>query len=666
MLTQDGDTLHQQRTSRDQDRWLAYHKQRIEKMYQRVLSNGHKREAEIFKHATEQLVEHDNAVPYEMLGWMNKTPVTIDEFMDSPEFLGDLMELWPALREDLRGMNPDVFVGAEAVHEVLMGGATGTGKTFTSQVTQMYQLYLFTCFNQVQRMFHLAVKTPIVFMLQSVSPTITKRVIYEPLRETFVSMPYTSKHVNYDMYNKGTLKIEGGLVVSPSAASLQAIVGQSIPSGVLDEVNFMQLIEESKKVAGPSGMGGRFDQAEVAYTNLSRRRKRSFLTKGYSLGVLCVLSSTRYNGDFLDRRIEEVKTFDEKNILTIRHKQYEVAPPERYSGETFTYMVTEGDIAGRVIEEGEVAGVNFPANARLEQVPIELRTDFLRDPEASQRDYMGIATDAISPFIKKRQKINDALFRGTERSIPPLLESDQVLLATDGMPTFLPENFPKIRQLKNKSRWVHVDLSRTKDKCGIAMVRLDGFQNAPMSDQDSASEVMPMFTVEFAVGIKPSQVAPIEVAVVRGWVMRLVREYELNIEGVSFDGFDSRETIQALRASNVWSDLISVDTTTKPYDGLRDALYEDRITFQPDLELLATELRTVEYYATKNKIDHPPRGTKDVADAVAGALEFAMRSRQVRNGISFIDTDYTDPNTTNRVTALRERVRIARKPPKRR
>lgn len=660
MIKQAQSTLAEQRTLRDRDIWLSRQKVRMEALYAHALAVGQPREAAIFKYATEQLVLHNNQAPMDMLGWMNKTPVTIDEFVDSPEFLGNLMEIWPELRQDLRDMNPDVFIGETPVHEVLMGGATGTGKTFTSQTTQMFQLYLFTCFNEVQRMYGLAVKTPIVFMLQSVSPTVTKRVIYEPLRDTFVSMPYTETQLKYDRINKSTLRLEGGIVVAPSAASVQAIVGQSIPSGILDEVNFMSIIENSKQVAGSAGKGGYYDQAEVTYTNLSRRRKRSFLTRGYSLGTLCILSSTRYNGDFLDRRIDEVTEFGEKNILTIRHKQYEVTPQARYSGKKFRYMVSAGDVTGRVLEDHEVRGVNFPDHARVELVPDELRTDFLRDPDASQRDYMGIATDAISPFIRKRQKINDAIFRGKELGLPKLVEKDVVELAVDGMPAFIPENFPKSEAQKQKPRWVHVDLSRTGDRCGIGMVRLDGFQSMPLAENDGVMEVLPILSVELAVGIKPSQVAPIEVSTVRGWIMRLITEFGLYICGVSFDGFDSRETIQTLIKMGVWSELISVDIGTGPYSHARDALYEDRMSIQPDCELLVEELRTIEYVSTKNKVDHPPRGTKDVADSIAGATEGAMRSRIVRNGIDVVsanpahhDASVRDTLTVNRPTARR-------------
>ena len=97
------------------------------------------------------LVEEDNSAFYEAVRLLNKTPVPIEEFVQSPEFLGGQIEIWPSLMPDLQRMNPDVLVGEEPVHEALLGGATGTGKTTLATVTTLYQIYLLTCFDEPQR-----------------------------------------------------------------------------------------------------------------------------------------------------------------------------------------------------------------------------------------------------------------------------------------------------------------------------------------------------------------------------------------------------------------------------------------------------------------------------------------------------------------------------------
>jgi hypothetical protein len=618
------------------ERFLATVEKKCEQKIAYFEGVGEKRVARMWEHAARQLLEHRNPAVVAALGQMNRVPATLDEFVQSPEFLGELMEVWPTLMPDLRAMNPDVFVGEEPVFEALLGGATGTGKTHLSQITNMYQLYLFTCFDMPQRLFNLTVKTPIVILFQSVSTTITKRVIYEPFRNTFCAMRFTSRWVRYDKYKESTLELENGIVVAPAMANLQALVGQAIPGGILDEVNFMSIIEKSKQVAGAAGLGGHYDQAETVYRNISRRRKRSFLTKAYSMGTLCVVSSTRYKGDFLDRRIDEVRQFGEQNIVALRRKQYEVAPPGRYSGETFRVLIGTDDYATRVLEPDEEDGKHFPAGMHVEQVPVELRSDFLRDPEAAQRDYCGIASNAISPFIAQRDKVVDAILAGEEFGLRPWSSKQDVVLHIDGMPQINEANLPRDPRIKQALRFIHVDLSSSTDRCGIAVVRVLGQQ--AIARDDGLTEVLPVYAVEEAVSIQPSSTAHIDPSEVRQWIMRLVSFYGINVTSVSYDGYQSTESLLLLRRAGIRSQTISVDRTSEPYNVLRRALYDKRIKMV-NSELLRTELSTLEYIASKDRIDHPPKGSKDVADAVCGALYAASLHRGVTMGTGIVQAD---------------------------
>lgn len=638
------------------ERFLARIERECEKKVAYFEGVGEKRVAKIWEFAARQIFENRNPAYFASLGRMRRVPVTLDEFVNSNEFLGDLMEVWPTLLPDLRLMNPDVFVGEEATHEALLGGATGTGKTHLSQITNMYQLYLFTCFRDPQRMFNLAAKTPIVFMFQSVSTTITRRVIYEPFRKTFTGMPFTQRWLNYDRYKESILEFEDGIVVAPSQASLQALVGQAIPGGILDEVNFMAIIEQSKQVAGATGLGGRYDQAELVYRNISRRRKRSFLTRGYSLGCLCVVSSTRYKGDFLDRRIDEVREFGEKNILTLRRKQYEVAPAGRYSGEKFKVLIGTDDYPTRVLNDGEDLS-RLPERAHIEEVPIELRTDFLRDPEAAQRDYIGIASNAITPFISQRNRIIEAILAWREDpTMKEWVVKPNVDLQMDGMPQIDEAKLPADR---DRARFIHVDLSTSVDKCGIAVVSHLGNVEMVREGSDFV-EVLPRFAVELAVSIQPNPMQQLDISQVRQWIMQLVAFWKINVVNVSYDGFQSKESMTMLRKSGIRSGYLSVDRTTEPYEVLRDAIYDGRVLLY-DNDVLRQELTTLEYYAEKKKVDHPPKGSKDIADAVAGAIFAASNYRTIRHG----KQAQTGEGERIRVQAVKERRSPRRKPPTR-
>jgi len=116
------------------------------------------------------------------------------------------------------------------------------------------------------------------------------------------------------------------------------------------------------------------------------------------------------------------------------------------------------------------------------------------------------------------------------------------------------------------------------------------------------------------------------------------------LKSVTFDGFGSSETIQQVRKAGLHSEVISLDRTPLPYEDLRDMIYQDRLDIQGDCEGLRLELATVEWYQERNKVDHPPRGTKDIADALAGAVQGALLSREIRNHIRLVRAGSASPD----------------------
>jgi hypothetical protein len=604
-------------------------RRRAEDQCRRALASGYEREARIWRFVTDQVLEHNNPSPYEAMVGLKRLPVTIDEFVESPEFLGGRIEVWPALVADLRAMNPDVFAGEAPVHEALLGGATGTGKTTLALVTNLYQLYVFTCLRDPQGLFGLSSSTPIVFLFQSVTPAVTRRVIYGPFRETFEAMPYARRWLAWNSGRTSSLELEGGIHVVPDVANVRTMTGQAVAGGILDEVNFMAVVENSRRTPGPRGLGGHYDQAEEVYRTLSRRRKSRFTTRGISIGSLTIISSTRYRGDFLDRRIAEVERLNEQNVVVVRHRRYDVAPQDRYSGETFPLLVGNEAYATRVLEAGDQP----PEGARVEQVPIEYEVDFRRDPENALRDIVGLATDTINPFLCQRHKIVDAILAGREEGIGQWVDKSDVDLVVDGLPQWNEDAIPQDRETP---RFIHVDLSLTHDRCGIAIVKCAG--HVDREGPAGSVESLPHFIVESAITIQPSDEAELIITELRSWLMQLVTYYGVNVAMVTYDGFQSKESIQVLRRSGIQSKVVSVDATTEPYDYLKACFYQNRIAVV-ESDVLQQELAQLEFNAQKNKIDHPPRGSKDLADAVCGAVFSAGQARSVRRGTGYFEAD---------------------------
>ena len=221
-----------------------------EREQQRLLRSGDERGARIWAYASRELVENGNSAPLEALNKFRQIPVTIDEFVESSEFLGNVIEVWPALLDDLRRMNPDVLCGEAPVDEVLLGGAIGYGKTTLAIITVLYLVYVLTCLETPQSLYNLASGTALVFPLQSVTPLVTRRNLSEPLRQYFEAMPYMQRHVEWNRDKTSALEIEGNIKVGAEVANVQAVLGQTIIAAVLDEVNFMNVVARSTQHVG--------------------------------------------------------------------------------------------------------------------------------------------------------------------------------------------------------------------------------------------------------------------------------------------------------------------------------------------------------------------------------------------------------------------------------
>ena len=62
-----------------------------------------------------------------------------------------------------------------------------------------------------------------------------------------------------------------------------------------------------------------------------------------------------------------------------------------------------------------------------------------------------------------------------------------------------------------------------------------------------------------------------------------------------------------------------MDKDTRPYDYLKTALLDGRVHI-PEHAKAQRELVQLEYNSVTGNIDHPPRGSKDLADAIAGVV----------------------------------------------
>ncbi len=582
--------------------------------------------ADMYREAMLRMVKGKDSSLFTFLSGLERMPVDIETFLDSPEFLGATdLNIWPEVRKAIIEINCNWWRGTDggAYIEGLMMGATGTAKSTISMISIMYHTYLLSCIKNPQAVYGLPKQTSIVFAIMGAKPHVVNKVVYAPMRKFIEAMPYFQKYmppsklIDSEMYFE-----EKNIRIVKAGGDEDAILGEAIIGGMIDEINFMAVVLRSKKAEVTSGRAGMYDQAEQVHHRMTTRKKGRFQVPANMpmIGIVFPSSSTRYKGDFTDKR----KAFVEKNGIRSTYvynkRQFDVQPREKCAPSGITCRLIIGNDVyhdTRILEDHETP----PAGAWIVEVPIEYKDDFKSKPYDTLRDVLGISHNALSPFIKIRHKVYECVEEGKEMGLTSILVRDHVTLGEHGMPQVKQGTYCTN---PSRPRYVHIDLSRNNDRCGIAMVQFQGLVEIGRSN--GMKELLPVGVVEMACTITPDANNEIDIAEVRAFVQHLKRKYGYPIKAVTYDGFDSRESIQAWRKDGMKSAMVSVDRSSAPYKQMRDAMNDKRLIL-PDDDVLITEILELEFDEDKDKIDHPVMGTKDCSDAVCAAYTTMLERR---------------------------------------
>lgn len=574
-------------------------------------------------------VKEGNIAAQFVLNQLREIPVTIEEFITGKHYLNEKDIVWDNVLKDIIDLNPYLFDShTPSVAEVILSGAIGTAKSYIAFKGIQYLVYVLNCFKKPQKLFNLDPNVRIVIVLLSTSETVARKVLFEPIRDGYTAMEYYARRdtPSKDDDIKNSLFFpETKVEVIPRTALPTSYIGQAVIGGIMDEVNFLQYVEQSKQVAGKSGQGGLFDQAQLNYSALTQRKQSRFLNRNISLGTLYLCSSLHYADDFLERRINEERKLNNPSVKILRRKQYEVVPQERFSGKKFRFLIGNNDYPSRPLGTEEIRGTHFHQDAQvIEDVPVEYYQAARKDPEGFQRDVLAVPTTAVARFITQVNKIFDSFKRAEKKKLKHWVVKPDVELASDGFLKINPENLPKDRKTP---RFVHVDGSSTGDRTGIAIGKVCGWIRSYDPDND-IEEYLPHIEIELACSIQPDKAHEISMPDIRKFLITLRDTFRINIKKVSYDQYQSRESQQLLRKRGFIVEHISVDKPIDHYLQLKDVLYEDRLDMI-ETPMLKLELPNLERDEKKNKIEHLPKLSKDVSDAVCGVVTSILQNRTV-------------------------------------
>lgn len=538
-------------------------------------------------------------------------PVDPRTFIDCPDLLNMGSEVYPKVKIEAAALCSGRYV------EAVLTGGIGTGKTTLALIAIAYSLYELSCLKHPHREFGLAQSSEIEFIFQSLKKDLAKSVDYMRFKAMIDHSPYFQNVFRYDRGIESELRFPKRIVVKPLSGDHSAAIGQNVFGGVIDEVNFMAVVENSKAAID----GGTYDQAREVYNSIARRRESRFMVQGWLPGMLCLVSSKRYPGEFTDRKIEEART--NQTIFVYDKRAWEVKPEGTFSGQWFHIFVGDATRKPRILTEEEAGDLRRTEDAPLVMaIPVEYRNAFEADLLAALRDIAGVSTLALHPFILDQEAVAECFGR-----VPSVLSRPDCDFLTSRV-----QIYPKRIVKPDEPRFAHIDLGLTGDSCGLSVGHVAGFTN--MSRGDAEVETMPVICFDLMLEIRPPKGGEIEFEKVRQLLYKL-RDLGMNLKWVTFDSWQSVDTIQILKQRGFITGMLSMDTSTIPYDVTKQALYDRRI-LAPEHDHARTELVRLERDMKNHKIDHPPNGSKDVADSMAGVVYGLTMRREiwVRHGIS--------------------------------
>lgn len=541
---------------------------------------------------TEDFEDLENEVKYKA------TPVGAREFIESPSYMNAGKVVWESCMDEIEEMSSGRYV------ECVLTGAIGTAKTTIALYVQAYQLYLLSLLTDPHEEFDLDPASEIMVIFQSINANVAKDVAYSRFRNMILASPYFKRHFMFREDLVSEMRFPKNIIYKPVSGADTAAIGQNVIGALIDEVNFMEVIQNSKK----SKDGEVYDQAVKIYTSIARRRESRFMKKGFLPGMVCLMSSRNYPGQFTDKKEKEALT---NPRIRIYDKRLWELRPERFSGETFWIFCGDQTRKPRMLSNSEAEEMIAAADKKGEKsfvmaVPVEYQKTFEDDMMGSLRDIAGVATQALHPFIIDTDKIAPCFGK-----TPSVLSRDSCDFVNTKIHVF-PNRFTNL----HCPRFVHIDLALTGDSAGVSC----GYIRRFVKVQRSAIEVeiLPEFVFDFCLEVKPPIGGEIEFAKIRE-LLYVCKKLKLPIRWVTLDSFQSTDTKQILASKGFNTGTKSCDTDMAPYNILKASVIDGRL-LAPESVKAVKEIGQLEKISQINKVDHPPNGSKDVSDSIAGVV----------------------------------------------
>lgn len=520
----------------------------------------------------------------------------------------------------------------------------------------MRKLYELSCYKNINALFELMLKTHITFLYFSVNKTQAERTGFGEMRTWLDSSPYFNECFERNKRLDSIVVFPENILFAYGSGT-QHSIGMSVLGSILDEANFFRGTEESAT-----------NKISELYSSIVNRANSRFIIQGginYSLNIL--ISSSTHESSFTEQRI--AKSLDNPHVLVRSPTQWEVKPG-KFSGKFFyvckgtsflepfiihsiddvnQYRIAEGlgkcscddGIKEQTVIDSAVVELPEFKQADFLRVPIDLKSGFETNIMKSLQDMGGVSVAATGRLFNSKPvylaNCRDYLKHPFINDILTISTGDTIKIQD-----YIRKDFQFL--YPNRPRYLHIDQSTVTDSTGIASVYIK-----EILEVDNLKKSL--LGVDFMLRIDPPK-PPKKIAIykIRDFVVWLNVARKLKLGKVTYDIFNSEESRQILEEMGYNVGYASVDRNDKAYVDMVTMFYEERVEMY-DYEPFSRELFTVIHDRSRRKVDHVKElgdgtpGSKDVSDALAGAISNALQTSFTDNSIGDGINDFLKANT---------------------
>jgi hypothetical protein len=462
-------------------------------------------------------------------------------------------------------------------NEIILQLGKGSGKDFTSTVACSYIVYKLLCLKDPAKYFGKPSGDAIDLINVAINAQQAKNVFFKGFKTKIEKSPWFVGKYNA---KADSVEFDKSITVYSGHSERESHEGLNLLLAVLDEISGF---------ASEIGTGN--DQGKTA-DNIYRAFRASVDSRFPDLGKVVLLSFPRYPGDFISERYDAVIAEKESIEKTHRFIINPILPeddPDNYF-----------DISW---DEDQILSYKYPGVFALKKPTWEVnptrkiddfKIAFLTDIGDAMQRFACVPTFASDAFFKQSEKVRACMtlrnpvdnFRRFDESFKP--DPDKVY-------------------------YVHADLAQKHDKCAVAIAHVEKWVNIQVIN--NYEQVAPMVVVDAVAWWEPKVEGPVNLSEVKMWIQNL-RRLGFNIGMVSFDRWQSFDIQNELKQVGMRTDTVSV--AKKHYEDMAMLVYEERLAM-PAIELLFDELTQLKIMKN-NRVDHPRKKSKDLADAVCGAI----------------------------------------------